>query len=133
MATRGRQATPGPPRAGPSTTPAPRGRRSGDHHAVAPAADRRRQDDRSATATTGVESARDQVAASARAGLVRRWVAHDDGRTRADHDAADDQTQPNSQPFTIGDDQLRHPGDTTAPPPGQTVNCRCHLAWRVER
>ncbi|MFF2619370.1 phage portal protein [Kitasatospora sp. NPDC058046] len=84
-------------------------------------------------ATVTVESARDQAAAaSARTGLVRRWVAHDDGRTRPDHDAADGQTQPYGQPFTIGEDLLRHPGDTAAPP-GQAVNCRCRLAWRLER
>ncbi|MFC8716600.1 phage minor head protein [Kitasatospora sp. NPDC057198] len=84
-------------------------------------------------ATATVESARDQAAtASARVGLVRRWVAHDDGHTRPDHDAADGQTQPVGQPFTVGDDLLRHPGDPTAPP-GQTVNCRCCLAWHLER
>ncbi len=84
-------------------------------------------------ATATIESARDQAAtASARAGLVRRWVSHDDGRTRPDHDAADGQTRPVGDPFTIGDDLLRHPGDPTAPP-GQTVNCRCRLAWRIER
>ncbi|MFJ6773369.1 phage minor head protein, partial [Kitasatospora sp. NPDC091257] len=84
-------------------------------------------------ATATVESARDQAAAaSSRAGLVRRWVTHDDGRARPDHDAADGQTQPYGSAFTIGDDLLRHPGDPNASP-GQAVNCRCRLAWRIER
>ncbi|WP_327074408.1 phage portal protein [Kitasatospora purpeofusca] len=83
-------------------------------------------------ATATIEIARDHAAAaSARAGLVRRWVAHDDGRTRPDHEAADGQTQPLGQPFTVGQDLLRHPADPQAPP-GQALNCRCRLAWRIQ-
>ncbi|AUY50483.1 phage portal protein [Streptomyces sp. CB01881] len=83
-------------------------------------------------ATATIETARDQAAAAtARAGLVRRWVAHDDARTRPDHDAADGQTQPLGQPFTVGQDLLRHPADPEAPP-GQALNCRCRLAWRIQ-
>ncbi|MFJ1706882.1 phage portal protein [Kitasatospora sp. NPDC088346] len=83
-------------------------------------------------ATATIEIARDQAAAAtARAGLVRRWVAHDDGRTRPEHEAADGQTQPLGQPFAVGQDLLRHPGDPQAPP-GQALNCRCRLAWRIQ-
>ncbi|MFB8235562.1 phage portal protein [Kitasatospora purpeofusca] len=83
-------------------------------------------------ATATIEMGRDHAAAaSMRAGLVRRWVAHDDGRTRPDHEAADGQTQPLGHPFTIGQDLLRHPADPQAPP-GQALNCRCRLAWRIQ-
>ncbi|WP_406205224.1 phage portal protein [Kitasatospora sp. NBC_01560] len=83
-------------------------------------------------ATVTIEIARDQAAAaSAHAGLVRRWIAHDDGRTRPDHEAADGQTQPLGQPFTVGHDLLRHPADPQGPP-GQALNCRCRLAWRIQ-
>ncbi|MCC9309284.1 phage portal protein [Kitasatospora sp. RB6PN24] len=80
-------------------------------------------------ATTVIEAARDHAAtATARTGLVRRWVAHQDTHTRSEHADADGQTQPLGQPFTVGTNLLRHPGDPTAPP-GQTINCRCRLAW----
>ncbi|MFJ8043838.1 phage portal protein [Kitasatospora sp. NPDC096147] len=82
-------------------------------------------------ATATIEIARDHAATAAgRAGLTRRWVAHDDGQVRPDHEAAHGQTQSLGLPFTVGDDLLRHPADPEARP-GQALNCRCRLAWQL--
>ncbi|MFI9463767.1 phage minor head protein [Streptomyces xiamenensis] len=61
---------------------------------------------------------------------TKTWVATLDGRTRPSHAAADGQTRPIGEPFTVGAARLQHPGDPLAPP-GETVNCRCTATYRL--
>lgn len=62
--------------------------------------------------------------------LRREWVATHDERTRVAHRAADGQTVTTGQPFVVGGELLRWPGDPLASP-GNTVNCRCTTSAHV--
>ncbi len=54
------------------------------------------------------------------------WVATTDARTRDSHFAADGQRVGLDEPFLIGGERLRYPGDPQAPP-SESVNCRCTI------
>ena len=54
----------------------------------------------------------------------RRWQSAEDARTRPTHVAADGQTVPLNQPFTVGNASLDFPGDPSGPPE-EVINCRC--------
>lgn len=56
----------------------------------------------------------------------KRWVAHHDEFTRADHLAADGQVVPTASTFSVGGYAMMAPGDPSAPLM-QTVNCRCSV------
>lgn len=55
---------------------------------------------------------------------VHRWLATDDTHTRPWHREADGQEQPWGVSFTVGGEQLTHPGDP-AGSPANVINCRC--------
>lgn len=56
--------------------------------------------------------------------FARRWQAAEDARTRPTHVAADGQTVPLNEPFTVGRASLDFPGDPLGPPE-EVINCRC--------
>lgn len=64
------------------------------------------------------------------AGIVgaRKWLATPDSRTRPAHAAAEGQTRPLGEPFTVGEAELMFPGDPSGPP-DQIINCRCVLVY----
>ena len=61
-------------------------------------------------------------------GLLKRWVATPDKRTRESHLRAHIRYAANpipvSEPFVVGGARLRFPLDPNGPP-GETINCRC--------
>lgn len=61
--------------------------------------------------------------------LTKKWLAHRDERTRADHRDADGQVVPLNEAFTVGDGPMLYPGDPAAPAE-QVVNCRCSMGIR---
>lgn len=54
----------------------------------------------------------------------KRWVSRHDPRVRSTHAAADGQTVAVNQPFLVGGELLRYPGDGYGSA-GETINCRC--------
>lgn len=56
--------------------------------------------------------------------LAKKWIAHDDGRTRMTHVSADNQVRRLEDPFDVGDIQMLFPGDPSAPAE-EVCNCRC--------
>jgi SPP1 gp7 family putative phage head morphogenesis protein len=61
---------------------------------------------------------------------VKEWIATSDSRTRKSHAAVDGEEIDGDAKFTVGGHLMAHPHDTTAPP-GETINCRCTLAWEI--
>jgi hypothetical protein len=58
--------------------------------------------------------------------LVKVWLATEDSHTRPDHREADGQEVGLDEPFTVGDDQLMFPGDTSlGAGADEIVYCRC--------
>lgn len=55
---------------------------------------------------------------------MKRWVAHHDQHTRPTHLAADGQTAPLWEHFTVGGALMEAPGDLSGPP-SERENCRC--------
>jgi len=65
-------------------------------------------------------------AAGAADKALKTWVAILDGKTRPAHVAADGQTVPYNQPYTVGGEKLRFPRDTSLGASlGNVANCRC--------
>lgn len=60
------------------------------------------------------------------AASTKTWQATDDSRTRRTHNAADQQTVPMDEPFSVGGFEAQFPGDPSLPPQ-ERVNCRCTL------
>ena len=60
---------------------------------------------------------------------TKEWVAIEDERTRDTHRVADGQTVPLNGKFNVGGAALRFPGDPDAGAPGETINCRCSMAF----
>ena len=58
------------------------------------------------------------------AGTKKEWVAVRDARTRVAHLVASGQKVGLEEPFIVGGEQLKYPGDP-AGSPGNTINCRC--------
>lgn len=56
----------------------------------------------------------------------KTWISTLDGKTRPTHWAADGQRVPLLGKFTIGGEEMSHPGDETASP-GEWKNCRCRV------
>lgn len=85
-------------------------------------------------ARTEVISAYNGAAVAGASGLPaevvggQEWIATGDGRTRADHSAADGQTVAVGQPFSVGGSSMAYPGDP-AGGADQTVNCRCTVGF----
>ena len=58
--------------------------------------------------------------------ISKEWVTVGDERVRQAHVIADSQEQSLNQPFTVGGEQLRWPGDTSlGASAGNVINCRC--------
>lgn len=58
--------------------------------------------------------------------LVDTWNTTLDEKTRPAHVLADRQEVPHGRPFTVGGEQLRHPGDMSLGASlSNTINCRC--------
>jgi hypothetical protein len=64
--------------------------------------------------------------------MLKIWIAADDARTRDSHRNADGQTVPIDGHFTVGGQQLKHPGDPSGSA-GEVINCRCAMGYRVAR
>lgn len=54
----------------------------------------------------------------------KEWLTTLDGREREDHGEANGQRQKISEPFVVGGEELRYPGDSAASA-AQVCNCRC--------
>jgi hypothetical protein len=65
------------------------------------------------------------------AAAYKQWLAARDARVRETHKAADQQTQPLPQPFTVGGYPLQYPGDPNGPP-AEVIQCRCTVTYRDE-
>lgn len=59
---------------------------------------------------------------------TKTWLATDDSRTRETHRLANGQTVSLDASFTVGDDELRFPGDPLGTP-SETIMCRCSVAY----
>ncbi len=69
------------------------------------------------------------VGAAKQAGLTyKTWLTAGDEKVREEHMAADGQTVPVDQPFTVGGESLDYPGDPAASD-GETINCRCTVIY----
>lgn len=66
------------------------------------------------------------LAEQAGAKVAKKWIAHDDHRTRTTHMEADDQVRRMNEMFDVGQVQMLYPGDPTAPA-DEVCNCRCWL------
>ncbi|QDH93257.1 MuF-like minor capsid protein [Microbacterium phage Cressida] len=84
--------------------------------------DRMKRDAR--TAVTGLDGMLSTAEMRRRGLPYKMWVTRRDERVRHAHAAADTQTVPTDQPFTVGGVPMMHPGDRSAPA-SLTVNCRC--------
>ena len=56
----------------------------------------------------------------------QEWLATNDNRTRPEHAAASGQVRNIGQPFDVGSETLRYPGDPNGDP-SQTCQCRCTI------
>jgi len=66
--------------------------------------------------------------------VVKRWITMQDEKVRAAHAAAHGQTVRVDEPFTVGGERLRHPGDTgLGASLGNVINCRCVAEYGVMR
>jgi len=70
------------------------------------------------------------VAASRGSVVVKRWIAHDDERTRISHANVDNTTVAVDDVFIVGGFPLRFPHDPYGPVQ-EVVNCRCRLSYGV--
>lgn len=77
------------------------------------------------TETHGAANAANQLAAEASGIPMRKeWVASGGERTRSEHRSADGQTRPLNEPFSVGGEQLKYPGDPNGSA-AMVINCRC--------
>ena len=61
-------------------------------------------------------------------GVNKTWLTVGDNRVRAAHSAAEGQTVPVDQPFSVGGASLMYPGDPTGPL-RLVARCRCRLSY----
>lgn len=78
------------------------------------------------TETTGAMNAGALQAMRDEGVTTKVWLATGGPRTRPEHAAADGQTVPIDQPFTVGGYDMQMPGDPSGPV-DMTVNCRCSM------
>ena len=63
--------------------------------------------------------------------LQKEWIAVMGERTRNDHADADGQTVRRDEPFIVGGEQLKYPGDPSGSA-ANVINCRCVVAYIVQ-
>lgn len=64
--------------------------------------------------------------------LTKEWVTVGDERVRSAHVVADSQTRVVNEPFNVGGQQLRWPGDTSfGASVGNVINCRCSSVYNT--
>ena len=63
--------------------------------------------------------------------LQKEWIAAMGERTRNDHADADGQTVARDEPFIVGGEQLKYPGDPNGSA-ANVINCRCVVAYIVQ-
>jgi len=63
--------------------------------------------------------------------LQKEWIAAMGERTRNDHSDADGQTVGRDEPFVVGGEQLKYPGDPNGSA-ANIINCRCVVAYIVQ-
>jgi hypothetical protein len=63
--------------------------------------------------------------------MTKTWNTNIDGRERDTHRAADGQTVPLDGVFTVGGEELEHPGDPEGSPE-EVIQCRCFLTYTVK-
>ena len=56
--------------------------------------------------------------------MIKEWNASMDRRTRRDHRRVHGQRRKPNEPFDVGGEKMKYPGDRSAPPE-QIINCRC--------
>lgn len=61
---------------------------------------------------------------------IKEWIATNDSRTRESHAEVDGEEIDGDAKFMVGGFPMDHPHDLSAPP-GETINCRCTLAWEI--
>jgi phage portal protein BeeE len=61
--------------------------------------------------------------------IKRTWIATFDERTRSAHADADGQQRGMSESYLVGGVEMKHPGDSAAPPE-LVINCRCTETYR---
>jgi hypothetical protein len=61
----------------------------------------------------------------------KEWVAILDDKTREDHADADGQIVGMEEDFTVGGDELAHPGDASRTTLDNVINCRCTVVYFV--
>lgn len=62
---------------------------------------------------------------------IKEWIATNDSRTRESHEEVDGEEIGGDEKFMVGGFAMSHPHDP-AGPPGETINCRCTLAWEID-
>lgn len=72
-----------------------------------------------------------RIVFSGQQGIVKRWLATEDERTRPTHVDADGQVVPLGSGFTVGTSRLDYPGDPSGPD-AEVCNCRCTLLFEEE-
>ena len=63
--------------------------------------------------------------------LQKEWISAMGERTRNDHADADGQTVERDEPFIVGGEQLKYPGDPNGSA-ANIINCRCVVAYIVQ-
>jgi SPP1 gp7 family putative phage head morphogenesis protein len=63
--------------------------------------------------------------------MRQRWVSGLDSRTRPEHQSADGQEVEIGEPFIVGGEELKHPGDPVGSA-GNVINCRCTTISVIE-
>lgn len=64
--------------------------------------------------------------------LKKEWIATMDDRVRPTHEAANGQTVNRDEQFVVGGFRCRYPADSKLPA-GESINCRCTVAFHPRR
>lgn len=82
------------------------------------------------TAAAAVEGARHTVLTAAGDRLARVWRTRRDSKVRPAHRRAEGQTVHGADPFLVGGEAARYPGDPRLSP-GNRINCRCRVGYSL--
>ena len=81
---------------------------------------------------TAANMATDTAVAATRVEFEKEWNTSLDGREREAHRKADGQRKPRKEPFTVGGEKLKFPGDPKGSP-WNIINCRCSSLYHSVR